>query len=294
MFERKFAAYIGVKHVFGVNTGTEALTLALKAVGVGHGDEVITVPNTFIATVGAIVAAGATPVFVDCDERYQIDPDRIEAAITPKNKSGLPVYWGGCPPDIEHIVAIGEEHGIPVVEDACPAVGAQINGKSAGTFGKVNAFSMHPLKPLNVWGDGGMIVTDDDRIADWLRLYRYHGMSDRDHVDIWGVNARLQPVQAIVASRLLDTIDESLATRIRNASLLDSGLRDLAACSDRAAARGPSRSLPALHRKRRTPRRAFGVPAGARGRGTGPLPDPASPPEGGRTPRLQARRFPGL
>ena len=227
-FERRFGDFIGVQHVIGVNTGTEALTLALKAVGVRPGDEVITVPNTFIATVGAIVAAGATPVFVDCDERYQIDAGLIEAAITPKTKALLPVHWGGCSPDIERIVAIGEHHGIPVVEDACPAVGARIAGKFAGTFGKVNAFSMHPLKPLNVWGDGGMIVTDDDEAAAWLRLFRYHGMSDRDHVDLWGVNARLQPVQAIVASRLLDTIEESLAARIRNARLLDSGLRDLA------------------------------------------------------------------
>lgn len=226
-FERKFGDYIGVKHVIAVNTGTDALILALKAAGVKPGDEVITVPNTFIATVGAIVAAGARPVFVDCDERYQIDADRIEGAITPKTRALLPVHWAGCSPDMEKIVAIGEKHGIPVVEDACPSVGAKIYGKSAGTFGLVNGFSMHPLKPLNVMGDGGMVVTDSDEVADWLRLYRNHGLADRDHIAIWGVNARLQPLQAVVATRLLDTIEDSLEARIRNARLLDEGLKGM-------------------------------------------------------------------
>lgn len=227
-FERKFGNYIGVKHVISVNNGTDALILALKTVGVKPGDEVITVPNTFVATVGAIVAAGARPVFVDSDERFQINANLIERAVTPRTKALLPVHWAGCSPDIERIVAIGKKHNIPVVEDACPSVGAKVNGKSAGTFGKVNAFSMHPLKPLNVWGDGGMVVTDDDAMASWLRLYRNHGMSDRDHIEFWGVNARLQPVQAVVASRLLDTIEESLAARIRNARRLDAGLAKLA------------------------------------------------------------------
>lgn len=226
-FEQKFARYIGVKHAIGTNTGTDALILALKAVGVRPGDDVISVPNSFIATTGAIVAAGARPVFVDCDERYQIDVTKIEAAITPKTKAILPVYWAGCPPDIEAVVEIGNRRGIPVVEDACPAVGAQVNGRSAGTFGRVSAFSMHPLKPLNVWGDGGIIVTNDDRAADFLRLYRNHGLRDRDHVDIWGVNSRLQPVQAVVATRLLDSIEDLANTRIRNAGQLDRALAGL-------------------------------------------------------------------
>lgn len=226
-FEQKFATYIGVKHAIGTNTGTGALILSLKAVGVHPGSEVITVANTFIATVGAIVAAGARPVFVDCDERYQIDVDRIEAAITPKTAAILPVHWAGCSPDIGRIVEIAARHDIPVVEDACPAVGAKINGRAAGTFGKVNAFSMHPLKPLNVWGDGGIVVTNDDKMAEFLRLYRNHGLLDRDHVEIWGVNDRLQPFQAVVGSLVLDTIENLIETRIRNAQLLDEGLRGL-------------------------------------------------------------------
>jgi len=226
-FEKKFANYIGVKHAIGTNTGTGALTLALKAVGVKPGDEVITVANTFIATVGAIIATGARPVFVDCDDRYQIDASKIEAAITSKTSAILPVHWAGCPPELDKILRISNLHEIPVVEDACPAVGAKINGKFAGTFGKVNAFSMHPLKPLNVWGDGGIVVTNDDKAAEFLRLYRNHGLVDRDHVEIWGVNERLQPFQAVVGSRVLDTVDGLVEARIKNAKILDAGLKGL-------------------------------------------------------------------
>jgi dTDP-4-amino-4,6-dideoxygalactose transaminase len=175
-FEKKFASYIGVKHAIGTNTGTGALILSLKAVGVVPGDEVITVANTFIATVGAIVAVGATPVFIDCDDRFQMDANKIESSITPRTKAIIPVHWGGCSPDMVKIMQIANQYQLAVVEDACPSVGARVNGKAAGTFGKVNAFSMHPLKPLNVWGDGGIIVTNDDKAAEYLRLYRNHGL----------------------------------------------------------------------------------------------------------------------
>ena len=226
-FEKKFAAYLGVKHAIGTNTGTGALILALKAAGVKPGDDVITVPNTFIATVGAIVAAGARPVFVDCDERFQIDAGRIEEAITARTRALLPVHWAGCPSDIEAVMDIAERRGLAVVEDACPAVGAEVNGRRVGTFGRANAFSMHPLKPLNVWGYGGIVVTEDDACARFLRLYRNHGLADRDHIECWGVNERLQPVQAVVATRLLDDLESLVETRIRNARLLDEGLSDL-------------------------------------------------------------------
>jgi dTDP-3-amino-2,3,6-trideoxy-4-keto-D-glucose/dTDP-3-amino-3,4,6-trideoxy-alpha-D-glucose/dTDP-2,6-dideoxy-D-kanosamine transaminase len=225
-FERTFAEYIGVKHVISTNTGTDALILALKAVGVKPGDEVITVANTFYATAGAIVAAGAKPVFVDTDDRYNIDVTRIEAAITPKTRAILPVHWAGCPCDIEAVLKIANARGIPVVEDACPTVGGKVNGRSVGTFGKVNGFSMHPLKPLNVWGDGGMISTNDDQAAAWLRTYRNHGMVDRDHISMWGVNARIQPVQAIVGTRLIGLMEPLVEARIRNAKLLDQGLSE--------------------------------------------------------------------
>ena len=226
-FEKKFSNYIGVKHTIGTNTGTDALILALKAVGVKPGDEVITVANTFVATVGAIVDTGAIPVFVDSDDRYSMDCTKIEAAITNKTKAIVPVHWAGCPADMKTVLAIAARHNLKVVEDACPAVGANIDGQSVGTFGHVNAFSMHPLKPLNVWGDGGMITTNDDAASDWLRLFHNHGLVDRDHVKFWGVNRRLQPVQAVVATKLLDVSEALVEKRIRNARLLDKGLAPL-------------------------------------------------------------------
>jgi aminotransferase EvaB len=226
-FEAKFARYVGAKHCISTNNGTDALILALKAAGVGSGDEVITVCNTFYATVGAIVAAGARPVFVDCDERFQIDAAKIPEAITPKTRAILPVHWAGCSPDMQSLMAIADAHRLVVVEDACPAVGAYVNGRHAGTLGKVGAFSMHPLKPLNVMGDGGMAVTDDDDLADWMRKYRNHGMADRDHIEFWGVNMRLQPFQAVVASRVLDTVVDLVTVRNCNARQLDEGLRRL-------------------------------------------------------------------
>jgi dTDP-4-amino-4,6-dideoxygalactose transaminase len=226
-FERKFADYIGVKHAIGTNSGTDALIMALKAVGIKPGDEVITVPNTFVATVGAIVATGAIPVFVDSDDRYQIDVRQILSAITQRTRAILPVHWAGCPADINAVLEIADKHGLAVVEDACPAVGAKVDGRFVGTFGNVNAFSMHPLKPLNVWGDGGIVVTNDDDAAEFIRLYHNHGLLDRDHIKFWGVNTRLQPVQAVIANRLLDGIESLVETRIRNARCLDDGLREL-------------------------------------------------------------------
>jgi aminotransferase EvaB len=227
IFEKKFANYIGIKHCISVNTGTDALILCLKSLGIGAGDEVITVANTFYATVGAIVAAGAKPVFVDADERLSIDVSKIEAAITPKTRAIIPVHWAGVPCDINEVCELAKKHNLKVVEDACPSVGANVNGKSCGTFGDINAFSMHPLKPLNVWGDGGMIVTDNDELAEWLRKYRNHGMTDRNHIEFWGVNARLQPVQAVVATRLLDEIESDIQAKIENAKMLDEGLKKL-------------------------------------------------------------------
>ncbi|PIR26671.1 MAG: transcriptional regulator [Deltaproteobacteria bacterium CG11_big_fil_rev_8_21_14_0_20_42_23] len=226
-FEKKFASYIGAKHVIGTSNGTDALILSLKSLGLKAGDEVITVPNTFYATVGSIVAIGACPVFVDCNERYQIDAEKIEAAISSKTKAILPVHWAGCSPDIEAVLDIAQKYGLDVVEDACPATGATINGKFAGTFGKVNAFSMHPLKPLNVMGDGGLIATNDDSVAEFIRIYQNHGMVDRDHNSMWGINSRLQPIQAVIASRVLDEIEDSIRARNRNASRLDEGLKQL-------------------------------------------------------------------
>ena len=133
----------------------------------------------------------------------------------------------GVPADMDTILQISKRKGLEVVEDACPAVGAEINGKRCGTFGKASSFSFHPLKPLNVWGDGGAIVTNDDKVAEYLRLYRNHGMLNRDNIEMWGINSRIQPIQAVIASRVLDTVDHSNSVRIRNANFLDEGLKTI-------------------------------------------------------------------
>lgn len=226
-FEAEFANFIGCKHVISTNNGTDALILALKACGVGPGDEVISVSTTFFASIGAIVAVGARPVFVDIDDRYQIDVNLIQAAITPKTKAILPVHWAGASPDMQAVMDLASEFNLKVIEDACMAPGGSVNGVPSGTLGHANAWSMHPLKPLNVMGDGGMVSTDDDDLADWMRMYRNHGMVDRDHNRIWGVNMRLQPLQAIVGSGVLKTVDETVAIRNKNAAVLDEGLRSL-------------------------------------------------------------------
>ena len=226
-FEKKFSKYIGCKYVISTNNGTDALILALKAIGINKGDEVITVCNTFYATAGAIVACGAKPILVDCDDRYQIDIDEIEKKINKKTKAIIPVHWGGASPNMRLIIKLAKRHKIEVVEDACMGIGAKISGKSPGTFGKINAFSMHPLKSLNVMGDGGMVATNDKKIFKWIEKFRNHGMRDRDHIDFWGVNMRLQPLQAIVAIEGLKKIEKVIKIRNKNAKLLDRLLSSL-------------------------------------------------------------------
>ena len=227
-FEKAFAEFVGCKHVISTNSGTDALILALKAIGVGPGDEVISVPTTFFATIGAIVTVGARPVFVDIDDRYQISIEHIQQAITSRTKAILPVQWGGASPDMPAIMKIAGDLGLKVVEDACMAPGGDIHGKHPGTFGSANAWSMHPLKPLNVMGDGGMVSTNEDDLAEWMRMYRNHGMIDRNHNPIWGVNMRLQPLQAVVAIHVLKTVPETVEIRNKNAHILDEGLKELA------------------------------------------------------------------
>jgi dTDP-4-amino-4,6-dideoxygalactose transaminase len=226
-YERRLGELMQVKHVVGTNSGTDALILCLKALNIGAGDEVITQTNTFYATAGAIVAVGARPVFVDVDDQYAIDERLIEQAITPRTRALLPVHWAGLPPNMPSIMEIAARRGLKVIEDACPAVGASYGRTPAGAWGDISAVSMHPLKPLHVWGDGGAVVTNDDALADWLRLYRNHGMLNRDEIAIWGVNQRLQTVQAVVANRVLDRVNPWIDRRIEIAQRLDEGLRDV-------------------------------------------------------------------
>ena len=175
-FEQKFAKYIGVKHAIAVNSGTDALVIAMKAMGIGEGDEVITTPFTFFATAETIAMVGAKPVFCDVEEdTYNIDAGKIEALITPKTKAILPVHIFGQPADMAAINAIAEKHGLKVIEDACQAVGAAIGEKMVGSLADAACFSFFPTKNLGGFGDGGMITTDSDELNVICRAYREHG-----------------------------------------------------------------------------------------------------------------------
>lgn len=226
-FEREFAALIGTKHAIGVNSGTDAIKLSLKALGVGYGDEVITAANTFVATVGAIAETGATPVLVDCDDSFCIDTRLIEAAITSKTKAIVPVHFTGNMPYMATIKYLADKYKLVVVEDAAQAILATRNGRNAGSWGDAGAFSLHPLKSINVWGDGGVITTDDNVLAHTLRLLRNHGLADRDTVQVLGCNSRLDSVHACVASYLLKDVAHSTFSRRFYASEYDSIFREI-------------------------------------------------------------------
>jgi dTDP-4-amino-4,6-dideoxygalactose transaminase len=226
-FEQRFADLIGTKHAIGVGSGTDAIKLSLKALGVGHGDEVITAANTFIATVGAINEIGARPVFVDCDDTFCMDTRQVAAAITPRTKAIVPVHFTGYMTDMLRLMPIAEKHKIPVVEDACQSILGAQNGRNAGTWGNAGAFSLHPLKNLNVWSDGGVIVTDDDALNSSLRLLRNHGMMNRDEIEILGYNSRLDTIQAVVGNWLIPSTKDISDRRIDNAAYYDKHLGKL-------------------------------------------------------------------
>ena len=226
-FEDSFKKFVKAKYCISTNNGTDALILALKALGVQRGDEIITVCNSFYATAGAIVACGAKPVFIDCDDRYQIDYTKIEKKITSKTKVIIPVHWGGASPEMNEILKIASKHKLKIVEDACMGIGAKILKKSPGTFGDIGAYSMHPLKSLNVMGDGGMVTTNNKKIYDWLIKFRNHGMINRDEIEIWGENIRIQPLQAIVACENLKKLKKVIKIRNNNAKFLDNNLKKL-------------------------------------------------------------------
>ena len=226
-FEESFSKFIGSKYCISTNNGTDALILCLKSLNIKAGDEVITVVNTFYATVGAIVAVGATPVFCDCDDRYQINIEDIKKKITSKTKAIIPVHWGGASPDMFEIMKIAKLNNLKVIEDACMGIGASLKGKSPGTFGDVSAFSLHPLKSLNAMGDGGAVVTNNKKIYEWLLKYRNHGMINRDTISMWGENKRMQPLQAIVGLWGLKKIKKVIRIRNKNANYYDMKLRSL-------------------------------------------------------------------
>jgi dTDP-4-amino-4,6-dideoxygalactose transaminase len=198
-FEVEFAAYCQSKHGIGVNTGTSALHLALLAADVGPGDEVITVPFTFVATVSAICYTGATPVFVDIDPRtFNMDPNGIEAAITEKTKAIIPVHLYGQPVDMDPILEIARRHGLVVIEDACQAHGAEYKGRRTGSLGDMGCFSFYPGKNLGAYGEAGMVVTDNPDYARTIRMLRDWGAERKYHHVLKGYNYRMEGIQGAV------------------------------------------------------------------------------------------------
>jgi len=225
-FEERFAKLCQLPYAVGVGSGTDAIILSLKIIGVGPGDEVITTPNTFISTVGAIAMVGARPVFVDNNEEYTIDVPKIEAVITPKTKAILPVHLSGCPADMPAIMEIAKRNNLLVVEDAAQAILASIDGNHVGSWGETACFSLHPLKNLNVWGDGGVIVTRSKELYEKLRLFRDHGMSTRDEIAFFSHNSRLDSLQAVVGNRLIGEVEAITDQRIANAQQYDEAFKD--------------------------------------------------------------------
>jgi dTDP-4-amino-4,6-dideoxygalactose transaminase len=207
-FEQAFAAYVGARHCVAVNSGTSALHLALVSAGVGRWDEVITVPMTFIATSWAVSYVGATPVFVDVDPRtYTMDPDQVERRITPRTRAILPVHLYGQPADLAPLLDISRRRGIPLIEDAAQAHGAQYGGRRVGTLGLAGCFSFYPGKNLGAMGEGGAVVTNDDDVAVRLRALRDHGQSRRYHHDELGFNYRMDALQGAVLGVKLKHLD---------------------------------------------------------------------------------------
>lgn len=219
-FEQEAAAFLGVKHAIGCGSGTDALHLALAAAGIGPGDEVITTPFTFIATAEAIKYVGATPVFVDIDPKsFNIVPDLIEKAITPRTKALLPVHIFGQPADLKAIADICRSRGLLLIEDCAQSFGADIEGKMTGAWGEAGCFSFFPSKNLGCYGDGGLVTTNDDAIAEQIKVLRNHGSKVRYHHHVIGYNSRLDELQAVILRVKLKRMASFTAGRRRVAHL---------------------------------------------------------------------------
>jgi dTDP-4-amino-4,6-dideoxygalactose transaminase len=223
--EAQYSAYCNTGFAIGVSSGTDALHIALRACGVGPGDEVITVSHTFIATVEAIVLAGAKPVLIDIDpDSYNMDPRLLEAAITPRTKAVIPVHIYGQPADMDPIMEIARAHNLKVIEDACQAHGAEYRGRRTGSIGDVGCFSFYFTKNLGAYGEGGIITTSDPEIADKCRMARDHGQNEKYQHAMIGINGRLDEIQAAVLKIKLRHLDEWLESRRALAERYNSAL----------------------------------------------------------------------
>jgi dTDP-4-amino-4,6-dideoxygalactose transaminase len=207
-FEDGFAALCQTPHAIGVGSGTDALIIALKILGIQPGDEVITVPNSWISTASCIALTGAKPVFVDVSDDLNLDPEQLEQAITPQTKAIIPVHLAGRPAKMDKIRKIADDFGLFIIEDAAQAVGAEYQGKRTGAWGDIGCFSLHPLKNLNACGDGGVITCLDEKYAERIKLMRNHGLEDREHASSWGMCSRLDSLQAAILCYRLGKLEK--------------------------------------------------------------------------------------
>ncbi len=226
--EKEFADYCGTKFAIGVASGTDALHLALKACGIKDGDEVITTPFTFVATAEAIAYCGAKPVFVDIEPNtFNIDPSLIAKKISKKTRAILPVHLYGLAANMTEIVKVAQEHGLKVVEDCAQATGAAIGGRKVGCFGDTGCFSFFPTKNLGCFGDGGMITTNDEKVAEEVKVLRGHGSRKTYHYDMIGYNSRLDELQAAVLRAKLPLLDNYIVSRQKRASIYYKHFKEL-------------------------------------------------------------------
>src|SRR5438309_3901169 len=224
-FEQDFAAFCGASYAIGVGNGTDALWLSMLALGIGAGDEVITVPMTFMATAEAISYCGAKPVFVDIDERtYTLDPNLLERAITPRTKAIIPVHLFGQAADLDPILEIARRHGLPVIEDACQAHGAEYKGRRAGSLGICGCFSFYPGKNLGALGEAGAVITNDEELANKIQMLRDHGQAKKYHHTLIGWNARMDGIQGAALQVKLKYLDRANQARRANARFYDQHL----------------------------------------------------------------------
>ena len=227
-FEKDFALFCGTDLAIGVGSGTEALWLALLGLGVGSGDEVITTPNTFIATAEAISFVGAKPVFVDIDEQtYNMNPECLEAAITKKTKAIIPVHLYGQPADMDPIIKIAKANNLFVIEDACQAHGAEYKGKRVGSIGDAGCFSFYPGKNLGAYGEAGAVVTDNEELTTAIKMLRDHGQKEKYFHSMVGWNGRMDGFQGAVLSVKLKCLEQWNNSRRKNAALYNSILKDV-------------------------------------------------------------------
>jgi dTDP-4-amino-4,6-dideoxygalactose transaminase len=234
-FEKKFAAYCEVAHATGLANGTCSLHLTLRLMGIEPGDEVITAPNSFIASASSVWMAGAKPVFVDVAEDMNLDPALLEAAITPRTKAIIPVHLTGRPAKMDQIMEIANRHGLFVLEDAAQAIGARLHGKRVGGWGHAASFSLHPLKNLHAFGDGGMIVSNDKALVDKVYQLKNHGFATRETCEFWGYNCRLDVLQAALLTVMIKQLDGWIAERRRLAFCYNEILRPYGVVPDEGA-----------------------------------------------------------